>query len=410
MFALVLTGGTIYTLPYLRQVFHSTMLEALGVTNQELGWLNSAFGVLALVCYLPGGWVADKVSARKLLTFSMLVTGLTGFAFAAFPPYPFLVALHALWGVTTILTYWAALIKATRAWGSATEQGKAFGFLDGGRGLVEGAVGLAAIYVFGLYADRVAGLQGVIVTYACATVIGGVLAWFFIPEPKGDEASTAVSLEQFGVVARMPVVWAHALVILFAYFAYWGTFDLASFATDGFGQTDTFGATLANVRNFIRPVAAIAAGLLADRIKPSRAVTAGFLALVVAYGAMAALPTAPSALWLLWIDTAVVAIAVYALRGVYYALLEEGGVPLFLTGTAVGLVSIVGYTPDIVMPIFTGWLLDTFPGAAGHRYLYGALAFGSIAGVIATRAIVVLAHTEPLSLRTRERPGSSPAA
>ncbi|MEQ8565664.1 MAG: MFS transporter [Deltaproteobacteria bacterium] len=402
MFALVLTGGTIYTLPYLRQAFHATMLEALGVTNQELGWLNSSFGVLALICYLPGGWVADKVSARKLLTVSMLVTGATGFAFAALPPYPILIALHALWGVTTILTYWAALIKATRAWGTADEQGKAFGFLDGGRGLIEGGVGLVAIFVFGQFANRVAGLQGVIVTYSVATIVGGVLAWFFIPEPKGDEASTAVSLEQFGIVAKMPVVWAHALVILFAYFAYWGTFDIAAFATDAFGQSDAFGAELANARNFIRPVAAITAGFLADKIKPSRAVTAGFLTLVVAYGAMAAIPTAASALWLLWIDIAVVAIAVYALRGVYYALLEEGGVPVYLTGTAVGFVSIIGYTPDIVMPIFTGWLLDTFPGAAGHRYLYGALAFGAIAGVVATRAIVMLSQSEPSEVMVEE--------
>lgn len=395
MFALVFTGGTIYTLPYLRQAFHGTMLEALGVGNQKLGWLNSAFGVLALVCYLPGGWVADKFSARKLLTFSMIVTGATGFLFALFPPYPYLVALHALWGVTTILTYWAALIKATRGWGCAEEQGRAFGFLDGGRGIVEGVVGLVAIFVFAQFADRVAGLAGVIVTYSAATLVGGVLAWFFVPELDDEGGGkTAVDMAQIGAVIRMPVVWAHALVILFAYFAYWGTFDLASFATDGFGQSDAFGASLANLRNWVRPVAAIGAGLLADKIKPSRAVTGAFLMLVVAYGVMAAMPTTASMLWLLWIDTAVVAIAVYALRGVYYALLEEGNVPLYLTGTAVGFVSIVGYTPDIVMPIFMGWLLDTYPGALGHQYLFGALAFGAIAGVVATRAIGVLARAD----------------
>ena len=39
-------------------------------------------------------------------------------------------------GVTTILFFWAALIRATRDWGGNNAQGRAFGLLDGGRGLL----------------------------------------------------------------------------------------------------------------------------------------------------------------------------------------------------------------------------------------------------------------------------------
>lgn len=392
MGALVLAGEAIYTLPYLRQAYHHTMLEAMDVSNTELGLLNSMFGLLALVCYFPGGWLADKVSPRKLLVFSLMATGLAGFVFATFPPYPILLAIHAFWGVSTILTFWAALIKATRGWGRADEQGKAFGILDGGRGLVQGLLGLLAIGVFSQFASKIDGLAGVIVAYSIGALLAGVVAWFVIPESSDrDVGSTSINMAQIKEVVRMPVVWAHALVIMFAYAAYWGTFDLAGFAMDAFDQSEIFGASLSTFRMWLRPVSAIAAGLLADRISPSRAVTGGFLILVVAYGALAAMPSGASFLILLWIDTAVIGIAVFALRGIYYALLEEGGVPLHLTGTAVGIVSVVGYTPDAVMPLLSGWLLDTFPGAAGHQYLYGLLGFGAIFGVVATRAIPALA-------------------
>lgn len=395
MGALVLAGEAIYTLPYLRQAYHHTMLEAMGLTNTELGVLNSMFGLLALVCYFPGGWLADKVSPRKLLVFSLVATGLGGFVFASFPPYPVLLAVHAFWGISTILTFWAALIKATRGWGRPDEQGKAFGILDGGRGLVQGLLGLLAIGVFTQFASKVDGLAGVIVAYSTAAILAGVVVWFIIPESSDrDVGSTSIDMAQVKEVIRMPVVWAHALVIMFAYAAYWGTFDLAGFAMDSFGQSEVFGASLSTFRMWLRPVSAVAAGFLADRISPSRAVTGGFLVLVVAYGALAAMPSGASVLWLLWIDTAVVGIAVFALRGIYFALLEEGNVPLHLTGTAVGIVSVLGYTPDAVMPLLSGWLLDTFPGAAGHQYLYGLLGFGAIFGVVATRAIPALAARE----------------
>ena len=390
MGSLVLAGGTIYTLPYLRQSYHRTLLEAMDVTNTELGFLNAMFGFLALACYFPGGWLADRLEARKLLTFSLVTSGVAGLVVATFPPYPVLLALHAFWGVSTILTFWAALIKATRAWGSNDEQGRAFGILEGGRGIVEALLGVVAIAVFAACASAVDGLAGVIAVYSAATILAGIAVWRFVPD-RSDEASgergQGVSLRQLVSVLRLPVVWLHAVVILCAYSVFWGTLDLAAFATDAFDQSDVFGASLSNFRMWLRPVAAIGAGFIADKVSASRAVTVGFGILAGAFALFAAMPATPELVWALWVDTAIASIAVFAIRGVYYALLEEGGVPLALTGTAVGLVSVIGYTPDAFMPLLTGWLFDTYPGAAGHQYLYAGLAAVAVVGAVATQVL-----------------------
>lgn len=398
MTALVLAGGTIYALPYLRQGFHKAMLEAFGVSNTELGFLNSAFGVFALACYFPGGWVADRFNPKRLLIVSLVATSLGGFVFATLPPYPVVLALHAFWGVSSILTFWAALIRATRGWGGAEEQGKAFGYLDGGRGVVEGALGVVTVVVFGLFSSSVAGLRGVVLTFSIAGLLAAVGVWAFIPDSPASTDETrhkkALGAEQIKAVLSMPVVWLQAVVIFCAYCGYWGTFDLGLFATDGFGESEVYGASLATFRQWCRPVAAILAGFAADRIGASRMVGVGFVALAAGYIGLAVVPTRPDLLWILWVDTAVVALAVFALRGIYYALLQEGGVPVLLTGTAVGIVSVVGYTPDIIMGPLVGYLLDAHPGASGHRLYFAGLAAVSGVGLAATWAIARLGQRQ----------------
>lgn len=72
------------------------------------------------------------------------------------------------------------------------------------------------------------------------------------------------------------------------------------------------------------------------------------------------------------------------MRGLYYALLEEGRIPWAVTGTAVGLVSVIGYLPDIYMARFMGYFYDTYPGITGHQYTFWMLAAFSAVGLLAT--------------------------
>ena len=67
------------------------------------------------------------------------------------------------------------------------------------------------------------------------------------------------------------------------------------------------------------------------------------------------------------INLALVMIGVYGLRSLYFALIQEARIPILYTGTAVGLISILGFTPDIFMGPWMGYLLDNNPGAEGHH-------------------------------------------
>ena len=43
------------------------------------------------------------------------------------------------------------MIKATRSWGGLNRQGKAFGLLEGGRGIVAASIGALGVAVFALF-------------------------------------------------------------------------------------------------------------------------------------------------------------------------------------------------------------------------------------------------------------------
>ena len=63
--------------------------------------------------------------------------------------------------------------------------------------------------------------------------------------------------------------------------------------------------------------------------------------------------------------------------------MHKGQIPLILTGTAVGLISWVGYTPDIFAGPAYGYLLDRSPGIEGHQDVFWMLAVFSFVGSIA---------------------------
>ena len=394
--SLVLAAESIYMLPYLRKTFQTSMEVSFGLGSVELGLLNSMYGLVALAAYFPGGWLADRVSARRLLAFSLFSTGLGGLYMASIPPHTGLVLLHAFWGLTSILTFWAALIKAVRDWGGATQQGIGFGLFEAGRGVVAALLASLATLVFAYGGSPTEGLVNVIICYSMATFVAGALVWFLVPEELHDASARAIRSN--GSAETQPAHWREILtksrswllasVIFCAYFLYLGTYDFPAYAERGFEQTKLLGAQLATFRDWMRPLAAISAGLIADRLNPSRVVGVSFCLLLIVYVSLALMPSDAGYLWFFWAQVAIAALAGFALRAVFYALLQETGVPLSQTGMTVGFVSVIGYAPDLFAHTLAGHFADWFGVDMGYRYYFAFLSVFACLGLLATWKLV----------------------
>lgn len=399
---LIIAGEMIFGLPFhISRYFRPTMLDVFGFSNTDLGDIFAVYGITAMLSYFPGGVIADQYSARALLTVSLLMTALGGLYMATIPGAAQMALLFGYWGVTSILLFWAAMIRATREWGGDMSQGKAFGILDGGRGFVAAAIAVLAVSLLASYLpqevatandeERRAGLSAVILFYSLITAAVSVLTWFFLPDSQGIPAHGASRSSLNGAmdVLKKPLVWAQAGIIICAYCGYKGGDNISLYAVQVLGMNEVDGAKLSAYATYIRPVAAVAAGILADRFIASRILGITFAVLVVSYYLL--FLAMPTGIWLsvIYANIVISFFAVYALRGIYFALVHETNTPKNLTGTTVGVVSFVGFTPEIFFAPITGRILDASPGVPGHQNYFLFLAACSAIGLAVVFYLIV---------------------
>jgi sugar phosphate permease len=197
-------------------------------------------------------------------------------------------------------------------------------------------------------------------------------------------------------VLSSPAVWLQAVVIVAAYSAF-KMFDYYGlYSEDAYGLSRTGSAKLTANLSYIRVGATLAAGWIADRFTGiTRAVAGCFGLLIASYGAFLYVEPSRDLVWLMTANMALSGIAFFALRGIYFALLEESRTSRHLTGTAVGVICFVGFTPEIFMPPMTGWLIararEGGDVLTGYNQIFGILigltALGLAAAVMLLRRL-----------------------
>ena len=183
-------------------------------------------------------------------------------------------------------------------------------------------------------------------------------------------------------VLRQQTVWGQAGVIICAYCAFKGLDNYSLYAVQALGMDEVEAARLAAWGAYLRPVAAVLTGVAADRYSARRLIAISFAALVVFYGTLSVAVPSPGWRQVIFVNLFGSFFFVFALRGVYFALLEETGTPQRLTGTTVGAVSFIGYTPEVFFAPLTGRVLDQAPGLPGLQHYFALLAVIAAIGLV----------------------------
>ncbi len=394
---LILAGEAVFILPFvLPRIFRSTVLDVFKLDNTQLGLCFSVYGIVALISYLFGGPIADKYPPRKLMAIALWMTALGGLIFATFPSFGMLQFLYGYWGFTTIFMFWAPMIKAARVWGGITSQGKAFGLLDGGRGLTGALFGLLGVFIFSLFIservesasfeNRQAAFKYVIYCSTIIITIIGILTWFFMKSGVDEKEIQIerISIKQIGAVLKLPSVWLLMVIILCAYVGYKITDILSQYAREVMLYDEVKSAQVGTFIQFLRPITGILVGLVVDRFKITLWLVLSFVATIIGGVLFATGSIEPSVVLLYLLSVVIISIGVYAARALYFGVMQEGLIPLVLTGTAVGMISVVGYTPDIFAGPAYGYLLDSNPGEPGFQNVFWMLtAFALVGGIAA---------------------------
>lgn len=411
---LILAGEAIFALPFhLARFFRPTMLEMFSLTATQLGAAQGVYGIIAMLAYLPGGLLADRFPAYKLMSLSLWTTALAGLYMATFPSAFELLFLFGFFGFSTILLFWGALIRATREWGSKSEQGLAFGCLEGGRGLLAVVLASLGVLLFQIsfplgydtasFSEKQNTFRIIIVGYSLVTALVGIYVWFVFrhffhsckitkEKPFWTQILTSIKF-----ILSKPSIWLQSVIVFCAYVGFKGFDNYSLYAVDVYGYDDIEAAKLITLGSWIRPVAAIIIGLLADRFHVLRMLWICFFILLCADSFFAFSNPNINIAWVLLTNVLLTCIAIFGLRSLYFAMFEETKLSTAVTGSAVGLVSMIGFIPDVFVLYVAGLFIDNSPGLEGHQHFFMFLTGFALIGLIASTVLLMLASKRVLN-------------
>ncbi len=385
-------GGLITKLPYLRETYMEPLQAATGATKTQLGLIMSAYGIVNFICYFPGGILADKFSSKKLIVFSCIGTAAAGLWYWTMPGFIWLVVIHAVFAVTTVFTFWAAMVKSINGLGGPEEQGRLFGFLEGGRGLVGTVAAFGSVAVFSMASDGVGGMKNAILYYSVLLIVAGVCAAIFMKDDKPvattEKKKNDLNMKDFMEVAKMPRVWLCGMLGICNYSALIFHGYVTAYLSAAFGLSDSVVANLSVIRTyFMMMVGAFVAGIIADKLGSRiRFITYAFVGMAIFACVYVIIPTGGAAVPLVVANFVVYGLCLYSIKALYFSTIDEVLVPKRLAGTASGVISLVTYAPEIFLYTVSGNMVDKYEGTAtplaGYHHCFIAMAVLSAIGFV----------------------------
>lgn len=389
---LLLAAGAIYPLLYLRQNFETSILEAFQITTSDLGDYYSMLGIMYFVCYVPSGWLADRLSPRLLISFSMALTGGLGLWFASIPSKEVLPYIFMAWGIGAGLTFWAAMLKGVKILAHHDEQGRFFGILDGGRGLVEAVLASVAIAIFAYAVEsqgqsNTVALKQVIYMYSFTCIGIALLTFLFVRSNKSTDESASKNgsgnlFTDLKTLASIPELWMVAAVIFCGYQLFWATYSFSAFMQEGYEITAVTAGFITVAKLWMRPIGGVGAGFLGDKYGKENILAVALMGASLGLITMIVFPQLSSVYFLLAV-VLLIGVLTYAIRGLYWAILDDCNIPMHVTGLAIGIISLIAYTPDIFLPQINGFIAARYEGITVYNLYFGYIAGMGLLGTFA---------------------------
>ncbi len=390
---LIIAGELIFALPFhVIRFFRPSLLEDYYYTNLELGIAFSIYGITAFLSYLPGGYIADKISPKYLLFSSLFMTSIGGLFYMTKPSIYGLYFLFGYWGITTILFFWAALIKATRSI-AGNNQGKSFGALEAGRGLVASLCASIAVLLYSsnillnflknLTFSNIEPLSIVIFFYSFVTFLSAMFILFLFKEEKKETKSIKVGYNIYDIYKNKKPILCISIIVFSAYTCYKAIDYYSLYFYEILELSKEKSAYLMALFSYIRPISALLAGFIADKITPRSCSKYLFFLLLISYAFLSLLNIDNQIISIIYLNLVITMSGVFALRGIFYSLLEDSQIPTTITGAAVGIISFIGYLPDIFVGPLFGFLFDLQDIATSFQIFFIFLTIISLLGLIA---------------------------
>lgn len=151
----MLGAGTIYKLGFLKDAFYVPMQEFMGLSHTQIGTAMSIAGLISTFGFLASIYLTDRVSKKIMIPLSLISICLCGICLSTFPSYPVFLLIYCLLAICADMLYWPTMLKTVRLLGNEDEQGRMFGIMEAGRGLMDTVIAFGALGIFSAMGRRI---------------------------------------------------------------------------------------------------------------------------------------------------------------------------------------------------------------------------------------------------------------
>lgn len=385
--ALGLAGGSIYFIPYVKYVFYDAQIAAMGINNTQSGLLLTMYTIGNMVLYIPGGYLADKVSTKKALIISLVATSVLTWVYAF--SLNFVVSMIIWLGLSfsTAFVFWSALMKAVRIVGTEEEQGFMYGLYYACNGIAAALTSFISLYAYNTAGEDIkSGFVRGVNASGVVVLIAAICLVFLMKEDAGKVTTESdddkISLPMVGKVLKSPVVWILSIVILCGYGLKSSVSYFNPYLTEVVGVSAVNSGIFSIINNYLLLLLAPVGGILADKVFKSTCkwLSVSFVILAVLFGGVLLIPSDISPMVAI-IYTLLPGAVTMMMYGVVFSSVSEAGISRTMTGTVIGISSIIGYLPDSIYSVLFGKWLDN-KGAAGYTNIFIFLVASGILGAV----------------------------
>ena len=403
---LMLGAGTIYKLGFLKDAFYVPMQEFMGLSHTQIGTAMSIAGLISTFSFLTAIGITDKVSKKIMIPFSLISICLCGIWLSTFPSYPVFLLIYCLLAICADMLYWPTMLKTVRLLGTEDEQGRMFGIMEAGRGLMDTIIAFGALGIFSAMGSTAAGLKMAILFYSIVPGVIGIIMYFMLepddapaptPVQTQENASSAKEKNTSGIMRTLKNknIWLVSFNIFFVYSVYCGLTYFIPFLEEAYALPAALVGVYGIINQYgLKMLGGPVGGFITDKILHSatKYLRIAFVIVGVIVAVFAMLPHKSMGIFLGMFITLTISACVYSMRAIFFAPMDEVHVPREITGSAMAMGSFIGYLPGSFMYAVYGGILDKFEGLFGYRIVYLMMAAFAAGGFVLSTYTVSYTH------------------
>lgn len=221
LFILGMVDESSFVIVLYLQNFFILMPRYLGIADSDYFLLQVVYGVTSMLVILPGGWLADRFSNKKLIAISLFLTTFSGLWLSLVSsPWVGVVSgkfipllemgnkarwnqyifIYILWGISTSGLLWSSLWKLVSLQGNKEQQGKVNGLQSMFNGISGALITMLAYFLYFAVAKLIThrwAFTFFIFFLSLVPSIAALLLCWRVKEKEGFVIKKSFSFEQF---------------------------------------------------------------------------------------------------------------------------------------------------------------------------------------------------------------------